>query len=244
MFASCGSRVRVGRPAWIASWHSLQTIKVLRLLDAMTCFQDGASVRPSIFRSASFRMWWTWTRSLEPQSSHSSAMNSLDQLIAVDDAILVEELVFDPSERLGLEGLTAERRYQRRLAGSLDDHLEALDHTVLVDGFRGVPLGHLRDGGLVLRREGLEERIPHRPMQAVEPVAVVGVRIVLRVASVLLAVHANDREITVVDEFGAVGRLAPAVYRATFSSITWGGILSVIVPVAWSAGVIDTLRSS
>jgi hypothetical protein len=70
----------------------------------------------------------------------------LNQLVAADDTILVEELVFDPSERLGLEGLTAERRYQRRLARSLDDHLKALGHPVLVDRFRGVPLSHLRDG--------------------------------------------------------------------------------------------------
>jgi len=58
--SSWSSCVLVGRPAWIATWHRSQTMRVLRLMADMTLSQVGFSLWPLTFKSESFRMWWTF----------------------------------------------------------------------------------------------------------------------------------------------------------------------------------------
>ena len=47
--------LRVGCPAWIATWQRLQTTNVLRFRAAIVNIQFGRSLRPFTLRSASFR---------------------------------------------------------------------------------------------------------------------------------------------------------------------------------------------
>ena len=63
------------------TWHSWQTTNVLRRRAAMIFFHTGTSRPPLSFKSASLRMWWTSTFSVELHSSHLSARSRLSSSV-------------------------------------------------------------------------------------------------------------------------------------------------------------------
>ena len=114
---------------------------------------------------------------------------SLDQLRAREvTSVLVGEDVVDLRERLGLEGDAAEHGDERWLVPSLNDHTIASHLPVVGDGYGSVLPGHLGYGGFVLACEGLEHGKLHDPSQAVQPMAIVRICIILCISPELLPV--------------------------------------------------------
>jgi len=57
----------------MSQWQLWQTTRVLRRLATIVWTHIGFSFRPFCFKSASFRIWWTWVCSVDPHSSHVPA---------------------------------------------------------------------------------------------------------------------------------------------------------------------------
>src|SRR5262249_11070911 len=115
-----------------------------------------------------------------------------DKLVPGMPAVAVRESVLDLEGDVWLEPDSTESCDQRLLAGPILPDLEAPDESPpMVDLGANRPR-YLRDGRLMLGREGLQERGLHHPIQPRKPEPILGEGVVLHDPAVFAAVQRDD----------------------------------------------------
>src|SRR6266542_1401719 len=105
--------------------------------------------------------------------------------------------LFEDWPRASSERYSAEPRYEWRLTFTWNDNLKALSRAGGSCGGSTILQCHSPLRAPILARKCLKQRVPHNPVQSVQPPEVAGHRIIFDVASVFLLIASDDVEVTV-----------------------------------------------